>query len=302
MVWLSTRSIIGSFGFLSVILATLSSTNAQTTLDAGKSTARSAPIPTSFPDASNTGVPAGISLTDYTGPMTITNPGTVIESKTIHGRLVIAADNVTIKQSKLIGNIDADHPGIHVTIIESEIDGGTSKAPAVGYSDITMTRVNVHGSRVSVSCGSNCLIEDSWLHGQYLEPGSDWHVNGYISNGGSNIAIKHNTIACEPENNTNGGGCTGPGASFGDFAPLQNITYDSNLFVAGPGGYCLYGGYDPKKPYGGSPTGIVIINNVFQRGANHKCGVWGAVTSFNRSGVGNIFTNNKWSDDAPVNP
>jgi hypothetical protein len=89
---------------------------------------------------------------------------------------------------------------------------------------------------------------------------------------------------------------------FGDFAPLRNITYDGNLFVASPGGYCLHAGYNPSKPYGSDPTGIVITNNVFQRGANRKCGVWGAVTSFKPSGIGNVFSNNKWDDGTTVNP
>jgi hypothetical protein len=237
-----------------------------------------------------------------TGPMTLTQAGTIIEAKSIRGRLTIAANNVVIKRSKLVGIIDSDRAGVHVTILDSEIDGGTSKAPAVGYGDITMCRVNVYGSRVSVLCGSNCLIEDSWLHGQYLAPGSDWHVNGYLSNGGSNVVVRHNTITCEPQDNSNDGGCTGPGASIGDFAPLRNITYDGNLFVAGPGGFCLRAGHDPGKLYGNDPTGIVITNNVFQRGANGKCCVWGAVTSFNASGAGNVFSNNKWDDGTTVYP
>ena len=89
---------------------------------------------------------------------------------------------------------------------------------------------------------------------------------------------------------------------FGDFEPLRNITYDGNLFVAGPGGFCLQAGHNPGKRYGSDPTGIVIKNNVFQRGANGNCGIWGAVTSFNASGAGNVFSNNKWDDGAPVNP
>jgi hypothetical protein len=271
-------------------------------LTAAAATSQPASTSPPFPGASNTGVPAGVTLTAYNGPMTITQAGTVIDAKTIRGALVIAADNVTIKRSKVVGRIDSDRPGVHVTILDSEVDGGTWKGPAIGYDNITMSRVNVYGSRVSVLCGSNCLIEDSWLHDQYLEPGSDWHVNGYVSNGGSNVVVRRNTIACEPAGNSNGGGCTGPGASFGDFAPLHNITYDGNLFVASPGGYCLHAGLNPSKPYGSDPTGIVIQNNVFQRGANAKCGIWGAVTSFKASGTGNVFSNNKWDDGRTVYP
>jgi hypothetical protein len=289
---------------LSLVLVTAVPTTvpAQTLAGMSGTTSRSASSLTTFPDASNTGVPDGVTLTAYAGPMTITRGGTIIDAKIIRGMLVIAADNVVIKRSKLVGNVDADRPDVHITILDSEVDGGASWRPAIGYRNITMSRVNVHGARASVLCGSNCLIEDSWLHGQYLKPGSNWHVNGYISNGGTNVVIRHNTLACEPLDNSNGGGCTGPASSFGDFGPLRNITYDGNLFVAGPGGFCLRAGYNPGKPYGRDPTGIAIKNNVFQRGANRKCGVWGAVTSFRRSGVGNVFSNNKWDDGKPVYP
>ena len=51
-----------------------------------------------MPDATTTGVPAGTTLTAYTGPMTITTNGTVIEGKIIDGAtLRVLGDNVTIK-------------------------------------------------------------------------------------------------------------------------------------------------------------------------------------------------------------
>jgi hypothetical protein len=40
-----------------------------------------------MPDATTAGVPAGTVLTTYTGPMTITTDGTVIDGKIINGTL-----------------------------------------------------------------------------------------------------------------------------------------------------------------------------------------------------------------------
>ena len=255
-----------------------------------------------FPSASNTGVPAGVSLTAYTGPMTVTTAGTVIDAKDIKGSLVIQAANVTVSRSKVTGNIDASGSGASVAITDTEVNGGTSNMPAIGYSNYTMTRVNVYGARISVMCDQNCVIQDSWLHGQYLAPGSNWHVNGFISNGGSNMKLVHNTLACEPGDNGQGGGCTGPAATFGDFEAVKGVTYDQNLFAAGPGSYCLYGGNDPGKPFGTASTGIVVTNNVFQRGANSKCAYYGPVVSYDRSASGNVWTNNTWSDGTILNP
>jgi hypothetical protein len=113
-------------------------------LAAATTTSRSASTTTPFPDASNTGVPAGIVLTDYVGPTTVTQAGTVIDAKTIRGKLVIAADNVTIKRSKVLGTIDSDRPGSHVTILDSEIDGGKSQSPARWlrqYHDVSRERL-----------------------------------------------------------------------------------------------------------------------------------------------------------------
>lgn len=252
-----------------------------------------------WPGATNTGVPAGISLTNYTGPMTISAANTVIDSKTINGTLVVAAPNVTIKNSKINGNIDVDGSNRNLILLDSEVDGGTSNTPAIGYSDITMKRVNSHGSRVTLLCGDNCDIQDSWFHDQYLAPGTSWHVNGYVSNGGSNALIQHNTIGCDTPDNANGGGCTGPAASFGDFAALVNITYNNNLITASPGGYCLAAGHNPGKPYGSNPTNITVTNNIFQRGSSGKCASFGPVTSF-LSANGNVWSNNKYADGMAI--
>jgi hypothetical protein len=82
------------------------------------------------------------------------------------------------------------------------------------------------------------------------------------------------------------------------------VTVDGNLFAANNSSisYCLYGGHDPAKRYGSNPTGIRVTNNVFERGANRKCGVYGPVTSFSSSGTGNIWSNNTWDDGAAVTP
>jgi hypothetical protein len=227
--------------------------------------------------------------------MTVTEDGTTIDSSRVRGTLVIEAA-VTITRSLVEGNIDIDHPGASLTILDSEVDGGATSAPAIGFSDITMRRVEVRGARVSVLCGSNCIIEDSWLHSQHMESDSDWHVNGYLSNGGSDVVIRHNTLDCQAPD----GGCTGPAAIFGDYAPLKNITFDNNLFVSGPGGHCLRLGHDPGKRFGSNPTGIVATDNVFHRGRNGTCGLWGPVTSFLETGTGNVWADNVWDDGAPI--
>src|SRR4051812_39423589 len=50
-----------------------------------------------LPTADTAGVPAGITLTNYNGPMTITTPGAVIKNVIINGTLSVKAANVTIE-------------------------------------------------------------------------------------------------------------------------------------------------------------------------------------------------------------
>ena len=54
--------------------------------------------PSSWPDASNTGVPAGTTLTP-SGSITVAVAGAVVSGLDVSGCLVIEADNVTIKDT-----------------------------------------------------------------------------------------------------------------------------------------------------------------------------------------------------------
>ena len=157
-----------------------------------------------------------------------------------------------------------------------------------------------------MQCAFQCSATDSWLHGQYLPPGGDWHLDGFISNGGqpdgsdSRNSFVHNTIACD--NPADGsGGCSGNIGLFADFAPLNGFTFDHNLFPASPGGsYCFYGGSASNKPFGGQTSHIVVVNNVFARGRNGRCGTAGPVAAFDATRPGNVWRNNTWDDGAPL--
>lgn len=260
------------------------------------------PTPTpEFPGPTNTGVPNGVNLTPYTGPLEIKQAGTVIDAKTIQGTVVIAAPNVVIKRSKIIGRIDSDSRGASVTIADSEVDTGAQQAPGIGFSNLTVLRTEIRGGQHSVLCGDNCVVEDSWLHDQELPAGESRHLQAYLSSGGGNVLLRGNTFECTPEDNSNGGGCTADVSFFGDFDVISDVTVDGNLFKATPGGYCATFGYNASKPFGRNPTGIVVKNNVFERGSAGKCGYWGPVTGF-LTGPGNTWSQNAWINGPAIGP
>jgi hypothetical protein len=56
-----------------------------------------------FPDPTNTGVPAGVTLTP-SGSLTVTQAGAVISGKQVTGTINVLANNVTIENTKIIQN------------------------------------------------------------------------------------------------------------------------------------------------------------------------------------------------------
>jgi hypothetical protein len=269
------------------------------------------PSSSGFPDASSTGVPSGTRLTTYTGPCTITANNTVIDAKTVNCNLAIHAKGVIIKRSKINGNMGTEEGTAHsYTLQDSEVDAGVYQGAALGSTNMTVLRSDIHGGQTSVYCYANCTIRDSYLHGQRLPDGVDWHLGAFLANdngndpgGRTNAVLIHNTIACDATPNSSDGGCSGDINLYGDFGPITYVTLDNNLFGANPGlSYCVYGGSSAGKPYSGQAEHVVVVNNVFRRGPNRKCGAYGAVTAFDPARPGNQWTNNVWDDGAPVPP
>jgi hypothetical protein len=252
------------------------------------------PIPGSWPGPGNTGVPAGITLTRYTGPCDIRTANTVIDSKTIDcDGMLVYASGVVIRNSRVLGSVRTNSPTASLRIEDSEVDGGSDQSEAVGLDNVTVLRSNIYGNQHTVHCNDNCHVEDSWLHDQFDGAARGWHQNGFLSNGGSNITLRHNTIHCR-------GGCTADIALIPD-GDISDVLIESNLLVASPdSAYCLYaGGHSGNKP--GWASNIVIRDNVVQRGPNNRCATYGPVTYF-RAGSGNQWLNNRWDDGTVLPP
>lgn len=266
---------------------------------------------TCWPGPNNTGVPAGTTLTAYTGPYLITTAGTVIDSKLINCTdFEVRAASVVIKNSKVNCNITLDgdlsgSSGWSLTVQDSEVNGGPVDLPAIGSANVTVLRSNVYGGHNGVQCDEktvSCLIQDSWIHGQYQPQNYDSHLGGFLSDGGQNITIKHNFIVCDAAVNNVGGGCTGDINLIPNFAAINGALIEHNLLGANiDSSFCTYGG---EKP--GSPTphsyNVVYKDNVFQRGSNGLCDAYGPVSDFNVNGAGNQWINNTWDNGGAVDP
>lgn len=258
--------------------------------------------PTTFPSAETTGLPRGTVLSDYTGPCQITTPDTILDAKRVDcWPLLIDAPGVEISRSEINGFVyTAEEGNGSFTITDTDVQAGENPVTGIGDVRFTATRVHVTGGNRSVMCHLDCTIEDSYVHGQFTDATGTYHESGIRM--GSNAVIRGNTIACDAPDVPPDAGCSGALTGYGDFAVIQNNVIDGNLFVAGSGGYCTYGGSTTGKPHSSGTRDVRFTNNVWQRGASGTCGYWGPITSFDSDAPGNVWSDNRWEDGAPVEP
>jgi glycosyl hydrolase family 16/Big-like domain-containing protein len=218
-------------------------------------------IPTGFANADNTGVPAGTTLTTYTGPMTITKDGTVIENMIINGQIDIKAANVTIRNCIIKYNdyFAVDVMGVNATIQNCDIigPGNNGDSPAalmIEASGSTLIGNDISGAEHAIVLGSgSAVVKNNYIH----DGGSnkaDPHIGGISLKGGQNgVLIEGNTVI---------GRDTADIFLQNNFGPISNVTINHNYLAGNPG----YNIYVEGRLTGGPVTGISITNNVIVKG------------------------------------
>lgn len=211
-----------------------------------------------WPDASNTGVPAGTTLLP-SGNLVITQPGTVISGLDIQGAVDIDAPNVTLKESRIRAarfDVVRVKPGITgVTIQDCEIDGiGTGNDGSNGIRGSgTFLRNNIHNVENGITLDGGATIQDNYIH-DLLASGAPHYDGIQIDGGVSNVLIRHNTII-NPHAQT--------AAVMIDnyFGPIDEITVDNNRLIGG--GYTVY---SDGQFSGGPITAVTFTNNRLGKG------------------------------------
>ncbi len=211
-----------------------------------------------YPDATNTGVPSGMSLRSVPGQVSggpgwhydsrgwveVDGNGAVLQGLSIPYNVDVSASNVTIKDVRITAT--GDEFGIslrntrNVTVEDSTIFSASAGAERllVGIKDIygtcTGTKVlrnNIWHTSTGVQVYAG-LIEDNYIHDMGYSAGD--HLNGITSNGGTApLAIQHNTVL-------NKYGQTDAISLFEDFGVEANVLITGNLMAGG--GYTVYGG------------------------------------------------------------
>lgn len=230
------------------------------------------PPPGGYPNASNTGVPPGTTLTTRSA-FTANTAGAVYTGLNVTGCISVTAPGVTIQNSK-VECIDvqsgaaANPANPRLTVQDVEVDCINNDRGWFGKGIIgrnfTVIRTDIIRCEDGVYVtGNTFTLKDSFIHDLDAVTGADPHNDGIqIDNDGSNGVIDHNTIyavdtsAIQFCNNT---GC-----------PTEsNVTISNNLLAGG--GWTVY---CPKN----TTVNFRIINNAFSTIFHPKVGGFGPAT------------------------
>lgn len=195
----------GSLNNVSLINDSSASGNTAIKFGSGSGTNPSTcpPYP-AYPDKNCTGWQhTGVTLSTYTGSLSITTAGTVIDSKDISGCLSITAPNVTIKRSRVRCSAPTTRGAIYAgstnTLIQdTEVDGLDGDCQVLIGADsysasVVIDRAYVHTCNDGFRVNGSFTVQDSFLDGLYTKIGA--HDDGAQGYGPSGTAhFTHNRL------------------------------------------------------------------------------------------------------------
>lgn len=290
---------------------TKTSTKAPTTTapvsSAGMTNCVSQPSRCGYPDATNTGIPAGTTLKRV--PQDVTSgpgwtwdsrgwlqasSGAVVQNLIVSGSINLGGSNITVTNTRVLVGGESWGIGLqHATnavISNTEIGIAGGSRLMVGIKDIygdsngtQVLRSNIVNTSTGVQIYGG-LIQDNYIHDMGYKSGD--HINGTTSNGSTTMmTIRHNTILNSFQQ-------TDAISLFQDFGVEANRLITDNL-VAG-GGYTIYGGNNQNY---GKTYNIQITNNRFSTIYFPNGGYYGPVTAFDPTGSGNVASGNYWDNN-----
>lgn len=156
--------------------------------------------PTSgYPDATNTGVLAGISRSN-SGSITTTSDGQVIQNLNVSGSIQVNHNNVRIKNVKITNpggdaiKLEPTKNGLLIEDCELDGTGNTGAQSAVSLANFTIRRCNIHHYGEGISANGGTVIEDNYMHDFTNFIAADAHQDGIQVEWPGGDIIRHNTI------------------------------------------------------------------------------------------------------------
>ncbi len=255
-----------------------------------------------YPDATNTGVPAGTTLTQQNGDITVTKPGTTISGVALNGTIDVDANNTTIEDSEI--TVDGTQagcnspcggkgiwtkPGVTGTIIRHV----TCHGGAPTGDNVTEFCIQSNDSSTQVSyahlynCTTGFVGPGTWSNSFVDQTGAtipqEHYEDIYYGGGGGPLIVNHNTML-------NPQGQTAVVFASVDFGNQTTLTITNNLMAGG--GYMIYGGGSGN---GGKVLGpVTITGNRFSRKYYPDGGYYG-VDSYMTNSV-TTWSGNIWDE------
>jgi hypothetical protein len=228
-----------------------------------------------YPNASNTGVPPGTTLTPVgTDPMATIKLTSSVTAQDITGCIEITTSNTTISKSRIhctaFYAVMIDN-GVTGTVLEDvELVGPATDGLSQGVPDehFTLRRANVHGFRNGADLGDDVTIEASYFHDLAQQTG----VGALGAGHGVNIVVRGNWM-------DNGGGDSALSLTSRD-GPVDNVLIEGNYMDGG--GYTLYIEHAAANPM----TNVTVKDNAF--GHHHVYSPMAGV-DITPAGDGNVY-------------
>jgi hypothetical protein len=269
-----------------------------------------------YPDATNTGVQPGQTLTavpaqktsgpgwTYSktyGAVLVTGNGATLTGLAITGNLDIKAANVTVNNVQVTNS--GNDWGIGLMHAANALIEHTQVSSPAGHDRLQVAVKDIYGDSVNTTIETTNIfntdtaiqvsagtVTGNYVHDLTADPGD--HVNGIVSDAGDphGLTITGNTVL-NPISQTD------DIALFEDFGQQLDATITGNLLSGG--GYEIYGGANAGK---WTPVNIVITGNRFARTYYPNGGSYGPAAAVATSGTnGNTWTGNIWDNTgAPV--
>jgi hypothetical protein len=248
----------------------------------GKTDCIDVPSACGYPDATNTGVPAGTKLTAQTGATSVTKAGTTIKDLAVTGEILVEANDTTVEDDEVTAGAGSGNRGIYI---------------APGVTGTVIDHVTCHGAGKGTQyCifnkDSSTKIEASYLYncGECLNgPGTiansffdvtavisgEHYEDIYYGGGEGPLIVNHDTML-------NPQGQTATIFASTDFGNQTTLTITNNLLAGG--GYTLYGGTSCTTGGCGSVVGpVTVTGNRFSRKYYPESGYYGVASYFDNA-------------------
>lgn len=223
------------------------------------------PPPSTYPDASNTGVPAGVTLTVVNGDLNVSTAGQVIDGRDVRGCIILQAAGITVRNSKaecIIIDTTASLNGARHTFVDSEIRCDPSGwATGIRFGNFNALRLDISNCENGMDISRNVSLRDSYIHDLYQGNGSDDPHSDGIQGEVRDSVIEHNTIYAFT------GTVQGTSAIIASGSTGGNMLIRNNLMAGGA--YTLY------CPRASGVPSFQVVNNRFSTISSPKVGAFG---------------------------